>query len=115
MEILLKDNQFILFYLQKATEYQNRYAVEKMMQKIQFNINDYPKLFFEYEKRKNMIDFLLQYQKSIIKEQTKQIILFNKPLIVKKELEEKIKIINQKTVLESNLPIRKELKEMKKI
>ena len=46
MEILLKDNQFILFYLQKATEYQNRYAVEKMMQKIQFNINDYPKLFF---------------------------------------------------------------------
>ena len=115
MERLIKDNRFIMLYLQKATEFQNRHAIEKMMQKIEFNINDYPQLFFKYEERKNIIDFLLNYQKSIIEQNTKNIILLNKPILIKKELEEKIKIINQKAVLESNLTIKKEFKEMKKI
>lgn len=115
IDLLRTENNFIVSYCLKAIDFSNQYAIDKIMSKTFLNLDEYPRIFSKYEKNKPMIDYFLQYQKQPIIKFINSIAFTSMPNDIKNELEQKIKLINQKIILDLELKNKKKSKSLMKI
>jgi hypothetical protein len=115
IDLLMTENNFIISYCLKAIDFSNQYAIDKIMSKTFLNLDDYPIIIGKYEKNKPMIDYFFQYQKQPMTKFMKSIEFASMSNNTKNELGQKIKLINQKIILDLELKKKQKSKSFIKV
>ncbi len=115
IDLLMTKEDFIVSYCWKAVDFSNQYAIDKIMLKKSLNLDDYPRLISKYEQNKPMIDYFFQYQKQPMTKFMKTFEFAKMPNEVRNELAQKIKLLNQKILLDLELKKKQKSKSFIKV